>query len=226
MPPWDATDDSPEAVLSRLVDRVAGSVPGCCAATFASWGTAEAGLLPAVQVCSHPDLAQLEDCAAGSGESPVLAAAVSGEPAWVSDTLRDDRFPEFSREALRLGVRSVVCAVETGRLPTGTFTLYSVRPDRAPDYTVGLAAALLREAINAVARTVATERSRREVHHLTEAMAARSVIEQAKGMIMQAIKCDAATAFGHLSSTAQRSRRRLADVARDVVRTHDVVARR
>ncbi|MBA3252499.1 MAG: ANTAR domain-containing protein [Geodermatophilaceae bacterium] len=225
MEAYDVLDDAPESVLCRLVDRVAASVPGCCGATFTSWTTTEEGLLPIVRVCSHPDLAELEDLDILPTESPLVAAAVSGEPAWVGDTLRDTRFPAFSIAALRLGVRSVVCSVESGRVPTATLSLYSVRPDLSPGHTAGVAAALLREAISAAGRTLASERSRREVHHLTQAMAVRSVIEQAKGMIMQAVKCDAATAFQHLSSTAQRSRRRLADVARDVVRTHEAAPR-
>lgn len=225
MEAYDALDEAPESVLCRLVDRVAASVPGCCGATFTSWATTERGLHPAVRVCSHPDLAELEDLGVFPAESPLIAAAISGEPAWVGDTLRDTRFPVFSIAALRLGVRSVVCSVESDRMPTATFSLYSVRPDRSPGRRAGVAAALLREAISASGRTLASERSRREVHHLTQAIAVRSVIEQAKGMIMQAVKCDATTAFEHLSSTAQRSRRRLADVARDVVHTHEAAPR-
>lgn len=221
MEAYDVLDDAPESVLCLMVDRVAASVPGCCGATFASWTTSEQGLRPAVRACSHPDLAALEDLDAFPTESPLVAAIVSGEPAWVADTLRDTRFPAFSIAALRLGLRSVVCSVQAGRMPTSTFSLYSVRPDRSPGHTAGVGAALLREAVSASGRTLASERSRREVHHLTQAMAVRSIIEQAKGMIMQAVKCDAATAFEHLSGTAQRSRRRLADVARDVVRRHE-----
>lgn len=56
-----------------------------------------------------------------------------------------------------------------------------------------------------------------EVDGLRVAMQTRGVIEQAKGMIMVALKVDEDAAFDVLVARSQTSHKKLIDVARDVV---------
>jgi hypothetical protein len=54
---------------------------------------------------------------------------------------------------------------------------------------------------------------RRDAHQLTEAMRARSVIEQAKGILMHARGTDADAAFAELRRRSQAENVRLAEIA-------------
>ena len=58
-------------------------------------------------------------------------------------------------------------------------------------------------------------------NNLAKAMETRSVIEQAKGVLMAANRIDADEAFELLRQRSQTSNRKLHDVATDVVRRHD-----
>jgi hypothetical protein len=53
---------------------------------------------------------------------------------------------------------------------------------------------------------------------LLEAVENRAVIEQAKGMLMLKHRCEAETAFGMLVEISRRERRKVRDVAGDIVR--------
>jgi hypothetical protein len=54
---------------------------------------------------------------------------------------------------------------------------------------------------------------------LLEAVQNRAVIEQAKGMLMLKHRCDADTAFGLLVEISRRERRKVRDIAADIVRS-------
>lgn len=58
-----------------------------------------------------------------------------------------------------------------------------------------------------------------EVDGLRTALINRSVIEQAKGMLMLRLRIDDAAAFSYLREASNRTNRRLAEIAADVVRT-------
>ena len=63
------------------------------------------------------------------------------------------------------------------------------------------------------------DEARHEIAGLRTAMETRGVIEQAKGMIMAAVKVDADTAFEMLVRRSQTTHEKLVVVARDVVET-------
>jgi len=58
---------------------------------------------------------------------------------------------------------------------------------------------------------------RHEVEHLRLAMASRATIEQAKGIVMLMLGCDADTAFATMVDWSQRSNVKLRTVATDLV---------
>ena len=96
--------------------------------------------------------------------------------------------------------------------------LYAVLPGVFAERDLAPLHSLLDEQV-----TVALENVWDHDHVLTdhaqmqEAMAGRAVIDQAKGIIMHARGCDADTAFAALREVAQRNRKRVVDVARDLV---------
>lgn len=213
MPIIDLLDVSPETPLRLTISRAATGVGGCAGATTTLWRNG----VPVRQFSSHPDLRGLLAQEREAEDCPPRAAAADGGAIVIADTLADARWPSFSNAALRQGVR---CVVTVGAFSQGdpvTFSLYGLRPAGLALRSAELARALVEEAITAVGRVVTYDGVRREASHLGQALEAREVIEQAKGMLMQALGCSADEAFAELVRTSQRGHLRIADVARHLI---------
>jgi PAS domain-containing protein len=116
-------------------------------------------------------------------------------------------------------VRSLLAVpLVTDNLPSGVLTLYATR-----EQTVATLAALRQvmpfvEAAQTLIRdTRAHEEMRRTQEQLSEALTSRAVIDQAKGMIMISLKCDADAAFGHLVRMSSTRHEKVRDVAQSMV---------
>lgn len=199
-----------------MVHAAASSLPGCCGATTSVWILGQRYR----DVASHPDLGLLVHEEAKLSDSPTQTSRESGEPTTIRDTLYDERWPRFSAEALRVSIRSVTAGVAALEGQTVTCTLYSLRPDGLPAGSAAVATALIRQSVLATAQQGAYERAQQEVHHLTEAISSRRVVEQARGMIMHAMHCDETTAFEHLLRMSRQEHGRIADAARALVESH------
>lgn len=209
-------DISADTALRDMVNAAAMSVPGCCGATTSVWVREHRY----ADVSSHPDLGLLVHHERQLTESPTRMALRTGEPTTIRDTLHDSRWPQFSAYALRVSIRSVTVGVATLEGQSVTCTLYSLRRDGLPAGSAAVATALIRQSVLATAQQGAYERAQREVHHLTEAIGARRVVEQARGMVMHAMNCDAATAYEHLLRMSRQERVRIADTSRTLVDSH------
>lgn len=83
-----------------------------------------------------------------------------------------------------------------------------------------MAAQLFADAAAAVVSNIrALQESRDLVGHLSHALENRSIIEQAKGILMAVRNCDEHAAFDHLRVISQQSNTKLHEVARDLVTT-------
>ncbi|MBA3250211.1 MAG: ANTAR domain-containing protein [Geodermatophilaceae bacterium] len=214
MLPVDAFDVSPEAVTRDLIERVAGRLPGCCGATSETW---HRGRLSG-RVSSHPDLAELMAVEPSLPDTPMRAAARTLRAVRLDDTLTDMHWRPFSARALDLGVRSLVCVAQAvGDERAMSCTLYSLRPGGLPDHAASHAADLLVEWTTALAQASAFADVQAEARQLSEAIAARELVEQAKGMLMHALGCDADSAYRELAAAAERGQLKLTDVARRMV---------
>ena len=70
---------------------------------------------------------------------------------------------------------------------------------------------------NVLAGAVHSHQQSRIVEQLESALESRVVIERAVGVIMERHKLDAVDAFDRLRRTARSSRRRVRDLARDIL---------
>lgn len=214
MLPVDAFDVSPEAVTRDLIERVAGRLAGCCGASSETW---HQGRLSG-RVSSHPDLAELMAVEPSLPDTPMRAAARTLRPVRVDDTLTDMHWRPFSVRALDLGIRSLVCVAQpVGDERAMSCTLYSLLPRGMPDHAAIHASDLLVEWTTALAQASAFADVQAEARQLSEAIAARELVEQAKGMLMHALGCDAETAYRELTAAAERGQLKLTDVARRMV---------
>ena len=199
--------------LNKLAELAAWQVPACAGAHAAVWrdgdviGTA----------ATHPDLAELADLQLTLGQGPLIAAADAGETVSCPDTLDESRWPDYAEAALRRGVR---CSVHLVReLPGGALvlSLFGVRPgvldaefNPMADMLAAFGGAMLTNA-------TAYDQAQRTASQLKDAVVARSVVDQAKGILMHALDCDADDALQRLRQESQRRHVKVTEVASEVV---------
>jgi GAF domain-containing protein len=161
------------------------------------------------------------------GEGPSTAARLNNGRVVVTDVLSEARWPRYAPLAARWGVRSVLTVpvrVEPALLVVG---LYSVRPGAfSPQAAQALADMLTEQVGVAMANLWDFEEARTDAAQLQEALAGRSVIDQAKGIIMQTSGCTAEAAFEELRRISQHHQVKVADLARLLVEEHQRKSRR
>lgn len=227
---------TPERALDQMSRAAARGVPGCSAALVVVWrgvGHSSDGAVPRgrhVVVdygASHPDLAAAFEHQYTSDEGPAVEAVREMRPVRVRDVLREHRWPRYTSMAVQCGDRSSItfpCAMP-GEGPEGdrvvTFGVHTGRADALDEEPVAPVVALLAEhAATALHGAGRYSDVAREAEHMRRAMSARTVIDQAKGIIMHARGCGADEAFSELRGVAQRNRRKVVDVARSLVDEH------
>jgi GAF domain-containing protein len=174
---------------------------------------------------SSEDARLLELFQLQNSEGPCLDAHRTGEE--VADVVLGDafeRWPVFAPRAVELGLRSAHCF-----------------PLRLRDHVIGAMNIFRTEAVpmtqeeRRVARALADvatiglmqERALRRAEELTEqlqfALNSRILIEQAKGAVARTLDIAVDDAFEVLRAYSRQHRRRLTDVARDVVADRDAL---
>ncbi|MEV0603298.1 ANTAR domain-containing protein [Streptomyces sp. NPDC050315] len=203
--------------LVNLADVAARCTPESCGAT-ATVTTGEAAADPPAAV-THPDLTSLVSVQWESGEGPIQAALASGRPVTTDDLLHDDRWPAYRTEALEAGVRSSTTLPYLRDGLAVTVTVYSFRPGLTADPGDCAAAALGDLAATGLARDRNYRRALAEVGRLDAALRSRPVVDQACGIMMYVLRCDADEAFAMLRRLSQHTNRKLHDLAAAVVET-------
>lgn len=207
---------SVESTLRGITEAVARGVPGCAGGTAELWRDGRV-----LTAASHSELITLLDRERSLAEGPSREALATGRPVVLPDLLAEDRWPRYTATAVRYGLRSVVVlpiGAAGGALLLG---LYGVRPAafaaRVPEPLATLLAEQVTVALSNIwdYDGVLTDQAQ-----MQEALAGRSVIDQAKGIIMQASGCTAEEAFEELRRISQRHQVKVADLARLLVDEH------
>jgi GAF domain-containing protein len=177
----------------------------------------EDGVLRYISASDEPGR-MLEALQEQFGEGPCVDAFLEDNPVLADDLGADLRWPSVGPLAAGHGVRAVLgVPIDLREGPVGTLNVYAAQPHRCDDSDVAgiqaytrVIASLLRAAVQAhVTGKAATQ--------LQHALDHRSLIEQAKGVLMERRGLDQQAAFELLRSRARSSRRRLDDVARQTV---------
>jgi hypothetical protein len=199
--------------LNKLAELAAWQVPSCSGAHVAVWRDGEVISAAA----THPDLAELADQMVRAGEGPLVEAASGGIAVSCPDTLEETRWPAYAEEALRRGVR---CSVHLVRgLPQGALvlSLFGVRPGVLHTESSPMADMLAAFGGAMLTNATAYDQAQRTASQLKDAVVARSVVDQAKGILMHAIGCDADDALQRLRAESQRRHVKVTQVASEVV---------
>jgi hypothetical protein len=199
--------------LNRLAELAAWQVRACAGAHAAVWHDGEV----IAAAATHPDLAELADLQLSTGRGPLVEAADTGVPVSCPDLLDEARWPEYAEAALRRGVR---CSVHLVReVPHGALvlSLFGVRPRVLDAQSNPMADTLAAFGRAMLANATAYGQAQRTASQLKDAVVARSVVDQAKGILMHALGCNAEDALQRLRRESQRRHVKVTEVAAEVV---------
>jgi len=206
--------------LGKLADLAVRQVPGCAAAHATVW---RGGELTAV-AASHPDPAEMIELELRTGPGPLTAAVVEGRPVSCRDALQlladDAQWPWWAAEALRRGLRSSIHLVRKSASITLVLALFGVRPGALDADGVPMAETLARFGSTVFANNLAYGQAQRTATQLKDSVAARAVTDQAKGILMHALGCDADEALRYLRRESQRRHVKVTEVAARVIATY------
>jgi GAF domain-containing protein len=154
------------------------------------------------------------------GHGPCLDAGRSGEVFLVEDMAVEDRWPDYAAHAIRLGVRSSLSIPLPFQGATiGALNNYSLQPAGFGEPAVRLAEEVAAFVAIAVANAEGAARATDDVTNMRRAMESRSVIEQAKGILMERYKVTSDQAFNLLTHASQRNNVKLRDIAEELAAT-------
>ncbi|MFD0382127.1 ANTAR domain-containing protein [Streptomyces stramineus] len=156
---------------------------------------------------------------AGLGEGPVPAALDTGRPAGSDDLLHDHRWPAYRARALDAGLRSSTTLVFHRDTLDLALTVYGFRPGCLDEACRGAAGELGDLAATTLVRDRRYREALAEVEQLDTALRRRPVVDQARGIVMYVLGCDADDALALLRRHSQRTNRKLSELAADVVDT-------
>ncbi len=153
-----------------------------------------------------------------AGHGPCLDALASGETLMVPDTNSEQRWPEYAAAALKAGARSSLSVgLPVHESVTGALNIYATTPEAFDDDAIAVAQTFAGYAAVALVNAHLYDVQAALARHMQVAMETRSVIEQAKGIIMGERRCTSEDAFKILTKVSQDSNRKLRDVAQALV---------
>ena len=154
------------------------------------------------------------------GEGPCVDAFLEDAPVLAGDMGADLRWPSVGPLAAGHGVHAVLgVPVDLRQGPVGTLNVYAAQPHRWDEADVAGIQAYTRVIASLLLHAVRAHLKGRAASQLQQALDHRSLIEQAKGVIMQRRGIDQQAAFEVLRAQARSTRRRLHDVALQTVRS-------
>jgi len=177
----------------------------------------EAGVLRCTAASDEPGH-MLETLQEQFGEGPCVDAFLEDSPVLAADLAADPRWPSVGPLAAEHGVRAVLgVPVDLSEGPVGTLNVYAAQPHRWDRADIAAIQAYTRVIASLLRTAVRAHVSGKAATQLQRALDHRSLIEQAKGVIMERRGLDQQAAFDLLRAQARSTRRRLHDVASEVV---------
>jgi transcriptional regulator with GAF, ATPase, and Fis domain len=203
-------EDGVDETLQAIVDAAVGTVPG---AQYAALSLVEHRREIHTRAGTAEVVFKVDQVQYDTGEGPCLSAVYEQQTVSLPDMRTEQRWPKFTGRSTELGIRSMLSFqlyVQQDNL--GALNLYSEHPNAFDDDSDHIG--LLFASHAAVAMSGAQQQE-----HLNMAIAARDLIGQAKGILMERHKITADQAFSVLSRASQQTNTKLVDVARALTDT-------
>src|SRR5688500_2241823 len=160
----------------------------------------------------------LEELQIDTGEGPCIDAFDDKSLVHAADLATEERWPKFSPAAVDRGLRAVLASpIPYNQMAIGVVAVFSskVRP-WSPEGELALIAFTDLAALT-IANTMQSEERGELASQLQRALDARVVIEQAKGALVAQEGLSEREAFERLRRQARRQRRRVVEVADEVM---------
>ena len=202
------------AVLTRVAEFAVAAIPG---ADGAGLTLEESGRRDTV-VASAPFVGQVDAIQYTLGEGPCLTAAAQARTVRSGNLGTDDRWARFGPRVQRLGVHSVLSLpLVTADRVLGAMNVYAHAPEAFDDRAALIGELFAEPAAIAVQNAQVLAQTKRLAAQLQTALTGRSTIDQALGIVMSRVGCDADEAFHRLRTISQRQNRKLSSVAQHMV---------
>jgi ANTAR domain len=199
--------------LNQLVVLAARQVAACTGATAVLWRSEDTP----VYAASHPDLPELAGVEFSCGRGPAIDALAGGGPVSCPDMLEETRWPEYADAALRCGVR---CCITLAYRPDGdavTLSLFGARPRSLESGQLALAELLTAFGGAMMGNAAEYGDTQRAALEWRAAAESRTLVDQAKGMLMHALGCNAEDALARMRQISQEQNLRVTDVAQRII---------
>jgi hypothetical protein len=161
---------------------------------------------------------ELDEWQYGQGHGPCLDASRAGDTLIVPDLRAETRWPDWAARALRAGAGgalSVGLPVREG--VTGALNVYATEPDAFDDTAITITRVFADYAAVALSDDGHHEAQSALTRHLQTAMERRTLVEQAKGIIMGDRHCTANEAAAILNQLSRYTHRSQVDIAAALV---------
>jgi GAF domain-containing protein len=165
------------------------------------------------------DLARtLDEWQYRAGGGPCMDAAATAATLSVPDLAGEERWPAYVPHALDAGVRSSLSVgLPVHENVAGALNLYATKTGTFDENAVVLAQTFSGYAAIALANAHLYDATASLAQHMQAAMEHRSVIEQAKGILMAEHHCSPDEAFTIMSKLSQDANRKLREIATALV---------
>jgi transcriptional regulator with GAF, ATPase, and Fis domain len=151
-------------------------------------------------------------------EGPCIDSLTSGQEHLVTDVDAEERWPEFLGQVRDLGLSSLMSLpLQTRDRVVGALNIFGVSAGAFDGHDLELARRIALPAALTVANGAAHRHLERLTDELQIALDERTLVEQAKGVVVARQGCDPDRALQLLEQRARASDRRLIEVAGDVV---------
>jgi GAF domain-containing protein len=179
---------------------------------------------PSTAVFTDPESPEIDQTQYDTGHGPCLDAFRTGEIRMIASTNQENPWPEFSAACIAHGIYSTLSLpLGIGDKPLGAMNMYAPVEFAYEGGQIETALLFSAQASIVLANAQAYWDARSLGEQLSESISSRAVIEQAKGIIMGSMRCNAEDAFDFLVKQSQHTNTKLRTVAQDIV---DDVARR
>jgi GAF domain-containing protein len=208
-------DESVQTVLERVVGLVKRAMPEGCEVSI----TLVREEQPTTAAFTGALARELDERQYQRGHGPCLDAALGGHVLEIVDARTEGRWPDYVPTSLERGaLSSIAVPVHASRLVAGL----NVYAPSAHTFTDEDRRALVESASYvsvALSNVESLQDARDLAGNLGRAMASRSVIEQAKGILMERYKLTPDQAFRMLVEASMHTNRKLRDLSESLVLT-------
>jgi hypothetical protein len=198
------------AVLARVADLAKRTIPGADEVSITLLGRDGAH----TAALTGKRTVAVDEWQYQQGHGPCLAAAAANITVTIADMAGDSRWPDWANRAIDTGIHSSLSiGLPLHESVSGAFNVYATTPHAVDENAVILAETLSEYAAMAMANAHLHDCTATLADHASAAMDNRTVIEQAKGIIMAERRCSADEGFAILAKVSQYSDRTVGDAA-------------